>query len=35
VLLGVAVTNASTVAQADNDTVLRFDTPVKISVDAL
>lgn len=33
-LLGVAVTTASTAAQADNDTVLRFDTPVQIDSDA-
>ena len=29
-LLGLLLTLASTVARADNDTVLRFDTPVQI-----
>ena len=33
-LLGVVVIAASTAAQADNDTVLRFDTPVQIDGDA-
>lgn len=33
-LLGIIVTAASTAARADNDTVLRFDTPVQIDGDA-
>lgn len=33
-LLGLVATAASTAAQADNDTVLRFDTPVQIGGDA-
>ncbi|MGJ3256034.1 MAG: hypothetical protein ACFE0K_06880 [Alcanivorax sp.] len=33
-LLGIADTTASTAARADNDTVLRFDTPVQIDGDA-
>ena len=34
VLLGLLLTAASTVARADNNTVLRFDTPVQIDGDA-
>ena len=33
-LLGIVVTATSAVARADNDTVLRFDTPVQIGSDA-
>lgn len=33
-LLGLVATAASTAVQADNDTVLRFDTPVQIDGDA-